>query len=180
LLPPGFFFSRLCGNQMGPKFWEVACDENGIGGSGEYCGDSDANLDRNRRVLPRCYGRQVRRGKPRGSYASPKATTKGQTLTLESENRFLRPSLYSSGFFGKLRAPHRGTALSAIVCWARACSLCSFEPLSYHTNPNGYIRLSRKHGFTSNFAYRPAHRPPPYGRSNSKKAQPESDRPTLE
>ena len=44
LLPPGFFFSRLCGNQMGPKFWEVACDENGIGGSGEYCGDNDAYL----------------------------------------------------------------------------------------------------------------------------------------
>jgi tubulin beta len=25
---------------------EVVCDEDGIGGSGEYCGDSDAQLDR--------------------------------------------------------------------------------------------------------------------------------------
>jgi tubulin beta len=24
----------------------VVCDENGIGSSGEYCGDSDAHLDR--------------------------------------------------------------------------------------------------------------------------------------
>jgi hypothetical protein len=25
---------------------EVVCDEHGIGGSGEYCGDNDAHLDR--------------------------------------------------------------------------------------------------------------------------------------
>jgi tubulin beta len=31
---------------MGTKFWEVVCDEHGIGGSGEYCGDNDAHLDR--------------------------------------------------------------------------------------------------------------------------------------
>jgi tubulin beta len=36
----------MCGNQMGTKFWEVVCDEHGIGGSGEYCGDNDAHLDR--------------------------------------------------------------------------------------------------------------------------------------
>jgi len=35
-----------CGNQMGKKFWEVLCDEHGIGGDGEYCGDIDAQLDR--------------------------------------------------------------------------------------------------------------------------------------
>jgi tubulin beta len=29
---------------MGIKFWEVVCDEHGIGGNGEYCGGSDANL----------------------------------------------------------------------------------------------------------------------------------------
>jgi hypothetical protein len=40
------FFNRLCGNQMGTEFWEVMCDEHGIGGSGEYCGDSDTLLDR--------------------------------------------------------------------------------------------------------------------------------------
>jgi tubulin beta len=33
-----------CGNQMGARFWEVFCDEHGIGGSGEYFGDYDANL----------------------------------------------------------------------------------------------------------------------------------------
>jgi tubulin beta len=31
---------------MGTKFWEVVCDEHGIGGSGESCGDNDAHLDR--------------------------------------------------------------------------------------------------------------------------------------
>jgi tubulin beta len=31
---------------MGKIFWELVCDENGIGGSGEYCGDSDAQLGR--------------------------------------------------------------------------------------------------------------------------------------
>jgi tubulin beta len=31
---------------MGAKFWEVVCDEHGIGGSGEYCGDIDAHLGR--------------------------------------------------------------------------------------------------------------------------------------
>jgi hypothetical protein len=45
-LPPGCFFNRPCGNQMGTKFWEVVCDKHGIGGSGEYWGDSDAHLGR--------------------------------------------------------------------------------------------------------------------------------------
>jgi tubulin beta len=31
---------------MGTKFWEVVCDEHGVGGSGEYCGDNDAKLHR--------------------------------------------------------------------------------------------------------------------------------------
>jgi tubulin beta len=31
---------------MGTKFWEVVCEENGIGGSGDYFGDSNAHLDR--------------------------------------------------------------------------------------------------------------------------------------
>jgi hypothetical protein len=31
---------------MDTKFWKVVCDENSIGGSGEYCGDNDAQLDR--------------------------------------------------------------------------------------------------------------------------------------
>jgi hypothetical protein len=35
-----------CGNQMSTKFWEVACDEHGIGDSGENCGDNDAHFDR--------------------------------------------------------------------------------------------------------------------------------------
>jgi tubulin beta len=35
-----------CDGQMGIKFWEVMCDENGIGGNGEYCGGNDAQLGR--------------------------------------------------------------------------------------------------------------------------------------
>jgi hypothetical protein len=31
---------------MGTKLQEVLCDEHGIGGDAEYCGDSDAQLDR--------------------------------------------------------------------------------------------------------------------------------------
>jgi tubulin beta len=31
---------------MGTKFWEVVCDEHGIGGSGECFGDNDAHLGR--------------------------------------------------------------------------------------------------------------------------------------
>jgi tubulin beta len=34
------------GSQMGTDFEEVWCDEHGIGGDGEYCGDNDAQLDR--------------------------------------------------------------------------------------------------------------------------------------
>jgi hypothetical protein len=30
---------------MGTRFWEMVCDENGISGSGEYCGDNDAHLE---------------------------------------------------------------------------------------------------------------------------------------
>jgi hypothetical protein len=46
VLPPGYFFIRPCGNQMGTKFWEVVCDEHGICGSGEYCGKNDTRLGR--------------------------------------------------------------------------------------------------------------------------------------
>jgi tubulin beta len=31
---------------MGTKFWQVVCNEHGIGGGGEYCGDNDAQLGR--------------------------------------------------------------------------------------------------------------------------------------
>ena len=31
---------------MGTRFWEMVCDESATGGSGEYCGDSDAHLGR--------------------------------------------------------------------------------------------------------------------------------------
>jgi hypothetical protein len=31
---------------MATMIWEVVCDEHGIGGSGEYLGDSDSHLNR--------------------------------------------------------------------------------------------------------------------------------------
>jgi tubulin beta len=31
---------------MGTEFWELVCDEHGIGGGGNYCGDNDAQLGR--------------------------------------------------------------------------------------------------------------------------------------
>ena len=45
-------------NQMGTDFYEVLCNEHGIGGEGEYCGDNDAQLGRIN--LPRGLGRKVR------------------------------------------------------------------------------------------------------------------------
>jgi hypothetical protein len=33
-----------CSNQIGKKCWGVVCDENGIDGGGEYCGNHDAQL----------------------------------------------------------------------------------------------------------------------------------------
>ncbi|KAH7429645.1 hypothetical protein KP509_09G060300 [Ceratopteris richardii] len=35
-----------CGNQIGGKFWEVVCDEHGVGPTGCYRGDSDLQLER--------------------------------------------------------------------------------------------------------------------------------------
>ncbi|KAL7673953.1 hypothetical protein ACOME3_000235 [Neoechinorhynchus agilis] len=35
-----------CGNQMGHKFWQVICDEHGIGPNGVYHGDSSVQLQR--------------------------------------------------------------------------------------------------------------------------------------
>jgi tubulin beta len=40
-------------------FWEVVCDEHGIGGSGEHCGDSDAHLDRINVFYYEALGRQA-------------------------------------------------------------------------------------------------------------------------
>ena len=34
------------GNQMGTRFWEMVCDEHGIGSGGEYFGGNDAHLGR--------------------------------------------------------------------------------------------------------------------------------------
>jgi hypothetical protein len=35
-----------CGIQIGTEILKVLCDESGIGGDGEYCGDNDSKLDR--------------------------------------------------------------------------------------------------------------------------------------
>jgi hypothetical protein len=45
-LPTGYFFYRHIGKQISAQLWKVVCDEHGIDGSGEYCGDNDAQLDR--------------------------------------------------------------------------------------------------------------------------------------
>jgi hypothetical protein len=42
-----------CGNPMGTLLWEMLCDENGIGGSGECSGGNDAQLDRINVLLTR-------------------------------------------------------------------------------------------------------------------------------
>jgi tubulin beta len=36
----------MCGIQMGAKYWELVCDETGIGSDSEYCGDNDAQPGR--------------------------------------------------------------------------------------------------------------------------------------
>jgi tubulin beta len=50
---------------MGAKYREMVCDQHGIGGDGEYCGDNDAQLDDNR-ALPRGLEWQV--CSPRGAF----------------------------------------------------------------------------------------------------------------
>ena len=35
-----------CENQMGTEVWVIVCDEHGNGGTGKYCGYSDAHLGR--------------------------------------------------------------------------------------------------------------------------------------
>jgi tubulin beta len=35
-----------CGSQIGTKFWELVCEEIGIGGDGEYYDNNDAQLGR--------------------------------------------------------------------------------------------------------------------------------------
>jgi tubulin beta len=47
---------------MGIKLQEVLCDEHGIGGDGEYCGDNDAQLDR---VNVLCHGASGEKYVPR-------------------------------------------------------------------------------------------------------------------
>jgi hypothetical protein len=58
----------------------VLCDENGIGGDGEYSGDNDAQLDRIN-VFYHWARLAIPCGKPREPYAreknGPKTTTKG-------------------------------------------------------------------------------------------------------
>jgi tubulin beta len=34
------------GSQIGTQFWDLLCDEHGIGGDGDYCGNNDAQLGR--------------------------------------------------------------------------------------------------------------------------------------
>jgi hypothetical protein len=45
-----------CGSQLGTEFSEVVCDDNGIGGGGEYCGDSNAQLGRVNVLYPEAPG----------------------------------------------------------------------------------------------------------------------------
>jgi hypothetical protein len=61
-MPPGFFFNKPSSNYMSTKHWEVVCDEHGIGGSGEYCGDNDAHLGR---IQGRCQIRSDLTSRPR-------------------------------------------------------------------------------------------------------------------
>ncbi|KAG5413543.1 hypothetical protein IGI04_001110 [Brassica rapa subsp. trilocularis] len=35
-----------CGNQIGAKFWEVICGEHAIDPTGQYCGETDLQLER--------------------------------------------------------------------------------------------------------------------------------------
>jgi tubulin beta len=37
---------------MDTQYWEVMCDEHGIGGDGEYYGDNDAQLGRINAIYP--------------------------------------------------------------------------------------------------------------------------------
>jgi hypothetical protein len=48
---------------MGTKFLEVVCDEHGIGGSGDYCGDRNSHLDRTKALYHEALGGKYDAGK---------------------------------------------------------------------------------------------------------------------
>ena len=46
LPPTGCFFCARLFTCTQAKFWKVLCDEKGVGGGGEHCGDNDPQLGR--------------------------------------------------------------------------------------------------------------------------------------
>jgi hypothetical protein len=66
-----------CGSQMGTKFLEAVCCENGIGGDGKYCDDNDAQR---RKVLRTVFfrpGNLVNQKRGRGQQLGQWATAEG-------------------------------------------------------------------------------------------------------
>jgi hypothetical protein len=113
------------GNQMGAKFWEVVCDEHGIGGRGDYSGNNDAHLGRidvfyheasSGKNVPRAvlFNLELsvigavtlsrRSAKFSGRKTSCKIWAKGQYKRVEHQF-FLIPLCYSC-ICNKLRDPH--------------------------------------------------------------------------
>ena len=103
---------------MSTKFRKVVCDENGIGGSGEYCGENAAQLDRF----------DVFYHEASGGKCAPRTVLMdlepGVIGAVALSRRFFSPKdlinqnagagiLYFSGFYSKLKAPHRSTSIGS-------------------------------------------------------------------
>jgi hypothetical protein len=70
---------------MDTKFWEVVCAEHGIDGSGEYCGDNDAQLGRINVLYHEALGGNYDAG---NSEAYARAKTGPKTTTNGVEHQF--------------------------------------------------------------------------------------------
>jgi hypothetical protein len=138
---------------MDTKFWEVVCDENDIGGDGEYCGGNDSLLEcvnvlyheaKCGKYVPRAVFFDLESGVINAVRASPlgelfrlgnlvnQNAGAGRKLAkahyTKTWHEFCLISLLRSDFYSKLRAPHRGKFFGSCVCGARAGSLCSLAP----------------------------------------------------
>jgi hypothetical protein len=129
------------------KFFFFFCDVHGIVGSGEYCGDNDAHLDRITVFYHESPGRQVRASclarcsltsspigvmSPLGELLSPDnlvSHTRGQKLG--QKPILLTPPCCVAAFVVNSE-PNTGAGYSTRLCGGgRAFSLCSFRPLPF-------------------------------------------------
>jgi hypothetical protein len=100
---------------MGTRFWEVVCDEHGIGGSGEYCGDIDAHLGRVNAFYHRAFGGKC-----------GKTITKGPSTSSSDSHPC------SVAAFVVNSEPHTGARPSVHLCMGTELARCVHKYYQLH------------------------------------------------